>query len=147
MTTRAVFAVIDHFSLAESAVRDLRSAGFESRDIIARFPDQVTTLDFALAKNTRAPYGALSRMGFSDDDAQSCDAAVRDGNILIAVSAAPGGEVRRALEVFQLLGITEVGVTAETTVPWAIGRPPLPGPQASSPPPRASSPPPLPSHP
>ncbi len=59
----AVFCIAKSASQAERIVTDLRTAGFNSSDISALFPDKEGTRDFAHEQNTKAPEGAATGVG------------------------------------------------------------------------------------
>jgi hypothetical protein len=55
----AVFAIVSNAVQAESVVDELRLAGFSNSDISVLFPDVEGTREFAHAKSTKAPEGAV----------------------------------------------------------------------------------------
>lgn len=55
----AVFAIVSNPIQAESVVHELRLAGFAHNDISVLFPDMVGTQEFAHAKSSKAPEGAM----------------------------------------------------------------------------------------
>jgi hypothetical protein len=55
----AVFAIVSNPIQAESVVDELRVSGFAKDDISVLFPDVEGTREFAHAKSTKAPEGAL----------------------------------------------------------------------------------------
>ena len=59
----AVICIANTEAQAERIVSDLRSAGFQSNDISALFPDKRTSRDFAHEQNTKAPEGAATGAG------------------------------------------------------------------------------------
>jgi hypothetical protein len=59
----AVFGIYSTYGMVESAVDDLRGAGFRNTDISVLFPENVGTKDFAREKGTKAPEGATAGAG------------------------------------------------------------------------------------
>ena len=59
----AVFGIYRTRESAESAVDELRAAGFRNTDISALFPENVGTKDFAHRKDTKAPEGTAAGAG------------------------------------------------------------------------------------
>jgi hypothetical protein len=55
----AVFAIVSNSVQAESVVDELRLAGFSNNDVSVLFPDVEGTNEFAHAKSTKAPEGAV----------------------------------------------------------------------------------------
>jgi hypothetical protein len=55
----AVFAIVSNPVQAESVVDELRLAGFSNNDVSVLFPDMEGTQEFAHAKSTKAPEGAV----------------------------------------------------------------------------------------
>ena len=55
----AVFAVVSNAIQAETVVDQLRLAGFANHDVSVLFPDVEGTNEFAHAKSTKAPEGAV----------------------------------------------------------------------------------------
>ncbi len=55
----AVFAIVSNAVQAEAVVDDLRLAGFSNSDVSVLFPDVEGTQEFAHAKSTKAPEGAV----------------------------------------------------------------------------------------
>jgi hypothetical protein len=55
----AVFAIVSNAVQAESVVDELRLAGFSNSDVSVLFPDMEGTQEFAHAKSTKAPEGAV----------------------------------------------------------------------------------------
>jgi hypothetical protein len=55
----AVFAIVSSPLRAESVVDELRLAGFSNNDVSVLFPDVEGTREFAHAKSTKAPEGAV----------------------------------------------------------------------------------------
>jgi hypothetical protein len=55
----AVFAIVSNAVQAESVVDELRLAGFSNSDVSVLFPDVEGTHEFAHAKATKAPEGAV----------------------------------------------------------------------------------------
>jgi hypothetical protein len=57
---RAVFGIYSTTAETERAVNDLLQSGFSSQDVSVLMPDQQSTRDFALRKETKAPEGATT---------------------------------------------------------------------------------------
>jgi hypothetical protein len=57
---RAVFGIYSSAAQTENAVNALMDAGFSSQDVSVLMPDQQSTRDFALRKETKAPEGATT---------------------------------------------------------------------------------------
>jgi hypothetical protein len=55
----AVFAIVSNAVQAEAVVDELRLAGFSNNDVSVLFPDVEGTQEFAHAKSTKAPEGAV----------------------------------------------------------------------------------------
>jgi hypothetical protein len=55
----AVFAIVSNPVQAEAVVDELRLAGFSNSDVSVLFPDVEGTQEFAHAKSTKAPEGAV----------------------------------------------------------------------------------------
>lgn len=55
----AVFAIVSNAIQAEAVVDELRLAGFANHDVSVLFPDVEGTQEFAHAKSTKAPEGAV----------------------------------------------------------------------------------------
>jgi len=55
----AVFAIVSNPVQAEAVVDELRLAGFSNNDVSVLFPDMEGTREFAHAKSTKAPEGAV----------------------------------------------------------------------------------------
>jgi hypothetical protein len=55
----AVFAIVSNPVQAESVVDELRLSGFSNNDVSVLFPDMEGTREFAHAKSTKAPEGAV----------------------------------------------------------------------------------------
>jgi len=55
----AVFAILSNPVQAEAVVDELRLAGFSNNDVSVLFPDTEGTFEFAHAKSTKAPEGAV----------------------------------------------------------------------------------------
>ena len=63
MAKKSVLCITDTEVQAAHIVDQLRTAGFDSNDISALFPDTSGTRDFALEKGTKAPEGAATGAG------------------------------------------------------------------------------------
>jgi uncharacterized protein YbjT (DUF2867 family) len=59
----AVFAIVSNAIQAEAVVDELRMAGFSNNDVSVLFPDVEGTQEFAHAKSTKAPEGAVIGAG------------------------------------------------------------------------------------
>lgn len=59
----AVFAIVSNPVQAEAVVDELRLAGFSNNDVSVLFPDITGTREFAHAKSTKAPEGAVIGAG------------------------------------------------------------------------------------
>jgi hypothetical protein len=59
----AVFAIVSNPVQAEAVVDELRLAGFSNNDVSVLFPDRAGTREFAHAKSTKAPEGAVIGAG------------------------------------------------------------------------------------
>ena len=59
----AVFGIYPNRTSVDSAVNDLKAAGFKNTDISVLFPENEGTKDFAREKNTKAPEGATTGAG------------------------------------------------------------------------------------
>lgn len=57
---RAVFGIYSTTAEAERAVNELLQSGFSSQDVSVLMPDQQSTREFALHKDTKAPEGATA---------------------------------------------------------------------------------------
>jgi hypothetical protein len=57
---RAVFGIYSTTAETERAVNDLLQSGFSSQDVSVLMPDQQSTRDFPLRKQTNAPAGATT---------------------------------------------------------------------------------------
>jgi hypothetical protein len=57
---RAVFGIYSTTAQTERAVNELLGAGFSSEDVSVLMPDQQSTREFALKKETKAPEGATA---------------------------------------------------------------------------------------
>jgi hypothetical protein len=55
----AVFAIVPNAAQAEAVVDELRVSGFSNNDVSVLFPDVEGTREFAHAKSTKAPEGAV----------------------------------------------------------------------------------------
>ena len=55
----AVFAIVSNAVQAESIVDELRLSGFSNNDVSVLFPDMEGSQEFAHAKSTKAPEGAV----------------------------------------------------------------------------------------
>ena len=55
----AVFGIYSSYEAVESAVDNLKSAGFRNTDISVLFPENAGSKDFAHEKDTKAPEGAV----------------------------------------------------------------------------------------
>src|SRR6201984_39962 len=63
MANKAVFGIYTTRREVESAVDELKAAGFRNTDISVLFPENVGTKDFAHKKGTKAPEGATAGAG------------------------------------------------------------------------------------
>ena len=61
--------------------------------------------------------GALIGMGIPELEAKRYEGKIRDGNILVSVHTENSDEIKRAKDVFESLGGTDVSSTEETSVP------------------------------
>ena len=59
----AVFGIYPGYASVETAVDELKAAGFRNTDISVLFPENSGTKDFAHEKNTKAPEGATTGAG------------------------------------------------------------------------------------
>jgi hypothetical protein len=59
----AVYGICKNVSHLETTIDALRLAGFRSDDISTLFPDKMSSRDFALQSNTKAPEGAATGAG------------------------------------------------------------------------------------
>ena len=59
----AIFGIYPNRTSVESAVDDLKAAGFRNADISVLFPENSGTKDFAHEKSTKAPEGATAGAG------------------------------------------------------------------------------------
>src|SRR5450755_1954324 len=59
----AVFGIYPSYATVESAVDELKAAGFSNRDISVLFPESAGSRDFAHEKGTKAPEGATAGAG------------------------------------------------------------------------------------
>ncbi len=57
---RAVFGIYSTTAETERAVNDLLQSGFSSQDVSVLMPDQQSTREFAVHKDTKAPEGATT---------------------------------------------------------------------------------------
>jgi hypothetical protein len=57
---RAVFGIYSSTAQTERAVNELIQAGFSSQDVSVLMPDQQSTREFAVHKDTKAPEGATA---------------------------------------------------------------------------------------
>src|SRR6476659_5259301 len=60
---KAIFGIYPNRTSVESAVDDLKAAGFRNADISVLFPENSGTKDFAHEKSTKAPEGATAGAG------------------------------------------------------------------------------------
>jgi len=63
MGSKAVIGMARNRVQAETAVEQLKNAGFLLNDVSVLFPDKEGTRDFAHEKNTKAPEGAIAGVG------------------------------------------------------------------------------------
>ncbi len=61
--------------------------------------------------------GALIGMGVPELEAKRYEGKVKDGNILISVHAEDSDEVRRAKDIFEQAGATDISATSEKSAP------------------------------
>lgn len=61
--------------------------------------------------------GALIGLGIPEIEAKRYEGKVKGGNILISAHADNGDEVKRAKEIFENAGATDIGSTSEKTAP------------------------------
>src|ERR1700726_4909436 len=59
----SVFGIYPNRTVVDSAVDNLKAAGFKNTDISVLFPETTGTKDFAHEKNTKAPEGASTGAG------------------------------------------------------------------------------------
>ena len=78
--------------------------------------------------------GALVGMGIPELEAKQYEGKIKDGNILISVHTDDAKDVDRAKEVFEIHQVSDIGSTAESSVPRARSS----SPRASAP--RSSAP-------
>ncbi len=78
--------------------------------------------------------GSLVGLGIPEIEAKAYEGKIKDGNILVSVHTEDGKAVDRAKEVFEIHNASDVGATAEASVP----KPSAPRPRASQPYPAAT---------
>ena len=78
--------------------------------------------------------GSLIGLGIPEIEAKAYEGKIKDGNILVSVHTEDGKAVDRAKEVFEIHNASDVGSTAEASVP----KPSAPRPRASQPSPAAT---------
>ncbi len=61
--------------------------------------------------------GALIGMGIPELEAKRYEGKIREGNILISVHAEDSDEIKRAKEVFETFGATDISTTDEASTP------------------------------
>ena len=67
--------------------------------------------------------GALIGMGIPELEAKRYEGKVKDGNILISAHSENAEECKRAKEIFEKLGATDIGSTSEKTAPTPTLKP------------------------
>lgn len=60
MASKAVIGFVSNVAQANQVVDDLQTHGISPRDVSVIFPDETSTRDFAIEKNTKAPEGAVA---------------------------------------------------------------------------------------
>ncbi len=104
----AVFAIVSNPIQAEAVVDELRLAGFSNNDVSVLFPDTEGTQEFAHAKSTKAPEGAV--VGAS---AGGLFGGVAGWLLGLGTLAIPGaGPLIAAGPIFAALSGVAVGATA-----------------------------------
>ena len=104
----AVFAIIANAAQAEGVVDELRLSGFSNNDVSVLFPDMEGDHEFAHAKSTKAPEGAV--IGGS---AGGVLGGLAGWLIGLGALAIPGaGPVIAAGPIFAALSGVALGVTA-----------------------------------
>jgi hypothetical protein len=73
----------------------------------------------AIGAATGGLTGALVGMGIPELEAKQYEGKIRDGNILLSVHTEDAEERKRAKEIFDRLGATDVSATGEESVPRA----------------------------
>jgi hypothetical protein len=104
----AVFAIVSGPVRAESILDELRLAGFSNNDVSVLFPDVAGTHEFAHAKSTKAPEGAVMGAGAGGLMGGLAGWLVGLGTLVI-----PGaGPLVAAGPIFAALSGVAVGATA-----------------------------------
>jgi hypothetical protein len=67
--------------------------------------------------------GALIGMGIPELEAKRYEGRVKDGNILISAHAKNSDEVKRAKDIFQAAGATDISTASESSPPSVTVRP------------------------
>jgi len=73
----AVFGIYSQKSNLESALNELKVAGFRHEDISVLFPDNLGSKELATVKTTKAPEGATAVYSGTSKDTRTCDCAPR----------------------------------------------------------------------
>lgn len=68
--------------------------------------------------------GALVGMGVPEFEAKRYESKIKDGNILISVHSENRDETRRAKEIFEEQGASDISTSSESTPPKVTTRPP-----------------------
>jgi hypothetical protein len=67
--------------------------------------------------------GALIGMGIPELEAKRYEGKVKDGNILLSVHCENADEIKKARDIFQKSGATDIGSTSEKAVPAPVPNP------------------------
>ena len=149
MANTAVFGIYANVRGAESAIADMKAAGFRNADISVLLPENVGTKDLAFAKGTKAPEGAaagpimaalsgvgvggalggltgaLVGMGIPEYEAKRYEGLVKDGGILVSVHADDSKWTKLAKEILERTGATDIASTGETKGDYANSEKPV----------------------
>ena len=126
---KAVFGIYKSRGAAESAVDQLKAAGFRNSDVSVLLPSTEGTKDFAHEKATKAPEGAttgaasgavlggtlgwLVGMGIPEYEAKRYETFVRNGGILLSVHVDDSTLQKKAKEILSRSGAEKIDTESE----------------------------------
>lgn len=86
---------------------------------IAAGPIMAALSGLAVGATVGGITGALVGMGIPEIEAKRYEGKIKDGNILIAAHSESSAEVKRAKEIFEAAGASDISTTSESSAPDA----------------------------
>ncbi len=124
----------------EACVTSLKADGFVTNDISVLMPNSAGSQDFGHTKGSKAPegaatgattgavvggtlgllagIGALVGLGIPEYEAKRYEGYIKDGGILLSVSAASSDEVKKAKSCLERCGASDISSTDEVKGEW-----------------------------